>query len=238
MSRCLLILCLLCTLGRTQILVGLLGLLLLLLLNGKVGKIAQFIVLILLISLPFYDIILQRFEGGGTTDDIARIQSKDYEDYHGGDGTMIYRLAWVTERYDYMENRPLSEQLMGLGMILEGDPLVYKMYNFRIGLRDAKGYVMQLSTPDIAFGDLMVRLGYLGSIIYLSIYLCLLAYFYRLRNRNQLYKVVFCVMATYLLLSFSGSVIAQPKNLSIYFLVLIISLYEEKSENISCNSNL
>ena len=237
-ARCVLILCLLCTLGRTQILVGLLGLLLLLLLNGKVGKIAQFIVLILLISLPFYDIILQRFEGGGTTDDIARIQSKDYEDYHGGDGTMIYRLAWVTERYDYMENRPVAEQLMGLGMILEGDPLVYKMYNFRTGLRDAKGNVMQLSTPDIAFGDLMVRLGFLGSFIYLSLYLCLMTYFYKKREQNHIYKVALCVMATYILLSFSGSIMAQPKNLSIYFLILILSLYEYNSKNNSCNSNL
>ena len=112
------------------------------------------------------------------------------------------------------------------------------MYNFGIGLKNASGYVMQLSTPDIAFGDLMVRLGYLGSIIYLSLYLCLLVYFYRLGNRNQLYKVVFCVMATYLLLSFSGSTIAQPKNLSIYFLILIFSLYEDKSKNISRNSYL
>ena len=237
-TRSVLILCLLCTLGRTQISVGLMGLLLLLLLNGKFTNIVKFLVLMLLISLPFYDVISQRFESGGTTEDIARIQSKDYDDYHGGDGTMIYRLAWVVERHDYMETRPVSEQLMGLGMVLEGDPLIYKMYNFGIGLKNASGYVMQLSTPDIAFGDLMVRLGYLGSIIYLSLYLCLLVYFYRQGNRNQLYKVVFCVMATYLLLSFSGSMIAQPKNLSIYFLILIFSLYEDKSKNISRNSYL
>lgn len=48
---------------------------------------------------------------------------------------MIYRLAWVVERHDYMETRPVSEQLMGLGMVLEGDPLIYKMYNFGIGLK-------------------------------------------------------------------------------------------------------
>lgn len=238
-ARGVFLLALLCTLGRTQIGIGISGLLILLLLNGKVGKVFQFAVLFIIILLPFSDMIEQRFSGGGTKEDLARVTSKDYIDYKGGDGTFIYRIAWMYERMEYMKGRPWDENLFGLGLILEGDPQVYKMYDFIIGLKNSDGYTSQLSTPDIAYGEILTRLGYLGGILYIGIILSMMSFFFKCRNDSLLCKLSFCLLLMGMFMSFSGSTMAQPKNLSIYFLLLVLVLkYKYGSQSISRNSDI
>lgn len=241
--RIILLLTVFCTLGRTMIITTLFGVLLISLINKGLIHLLKIIVLLLLISYPLYDTLSTRFTGSGTIDDIQRVKDGDYLNYQGGDGTFIYRIAWLYERWNYLQYRPISEKIFGLGMIGEGEPEIYKMYNFQIGLKNDKGQVTQLSTPDIAYGDMLTHLGILGSILNITIIIYLIYYFYRNRNIHFLASLSFCLLIIMLINSISGSSMSNPKNISIYFLVLVfITKYKNIKNNerksINCDSNI
>ncbi len=241
--RIILILTVICTLGRTMIITTLLGILMISLINKGMGYLLKIILSILILSYPLYDILNNRFIDSGTSTDIQRVQNGDYLDYHGGEGTFIYRIAWLYERWDYLQDRPTSEKIFGLGLIGEGEPEIYKMYNFQVGLKNDKGEVAQLSTPDIAYGDMLTHLGILGSLLNLSIIIYLIYYFYKNRNTHVLASLSFCLLIVTLINSMSASTIAVPKNISIYFLTLIYivkykDLKTNESKSINCNSNI
>lgn len=238
--RLILVLAVICTLGRTMIATTFLGILMISIMNKGVKSLWKISLLFILLLYPFYDTLSSRFSDSGTTNDIERVKNADYTDYHGGEGTLIYRIAWIYERWDYLQNRPISEKIFGLGLIGEGEPEVYKKYNFQIGLKNDKGQVAQLSTPDIAYGDMLTHLGILGSILNMSIILYLIFYFFKNRKTHFLASLSFCLLTILLINSMSGSSISNPKNITMYFLILVfISKYKDRNNNEykSINSN-
>lgn len=109
-----------------------LGILMISIMNKGVRSLWKISLLFILLLYPFYDTLSSRFSDSGTTNDIERVKNADYTDYHGGEGTLIYRIAWIYERWDYLQNRPISEKIFGLGLIGEGEPEVYKNIIFRL----------------------------------------------------------------------------------------------------------
>ena len=69
----------------------------------------------------------------------------------------------------------MQYSIFGLGFISENN---FKG-NFKIGLLNEKNHVIQLDTGDISWALFFVRLGILGTIIYVSIYIMLMIYFYK-----------------------------------------------------------
>lgn len=222
LTRIILFVALICTLGRTSIIVTILLVLLAMYFQGKASKIIKTVIIIGIIFIPFQGLISARFEGGGTSDDMSVLLDKGYRNYDSGDGgTMTFRLAWVYERLDYLLDRPIGEQIFGLGLISDGQPIVNRMYHFRVGLIDEKtGSPVQLATGDIAYGNLLTKLGFLGSIIYLIFLVSFTIFFYKNRKLNSL--VLICTSSLIMLFvsALSGSALSSPQNLAIYFVVL------------------
>lgn len=222
---------LICTFGRTGIFSTVMVILLSVLFLGKATKLLKTVVIIGILFVPFMGIISDRFEKGGTEDDISVLRSGGYEDFSSDEGgTMTYRIAWVYERFDYLIHRPIGEQIFGLGLISDSQPLVTKKYNFRIGLIDSEtGIPVQLSTPDIAYGNLLTKLGFGGGIIYLCILISLAMFLYKNRKANALTIVCAAQIIMLFVLSMSGSMLSESKNLTMYF-IAIATIFQHYSK--------
>lgn len=214
---------LICTLGRTQIATTLLLVITALFLDGKIKKMSKAILIILVMLVPFLGLLTERIAGDGASDFSDIYAGNFKEGYTQGrdSGTMLYRFAWVYERYDYLVHRPLGEQIFGLGLISDSQPWVERHYNFRIGLPnpDNSGAV-QLSTPDIAYGNMLTKLGFLGSLIYIIFILALILFLFKNRKVNCFILLSASALLTALVNSFSGTILSETKSLVMYFLFL------------------
>lgn len=221
--RILFFLALVCTLGRTQIITTILLVFIALFFDGKIRKIGKYVILIGVMMLPFVGILSNRFTGDGASD-FSDIQAGNFKEGYvqGRDqGTLLYRFAWVYERYDYIIHRPLGEQLFGLGLISDSQPWVDKHYNFKIGLSNPENTgAVQLSTPDISYGNIMTRLGFLGGVLYIAFIVSLLSFLVKKRKINDFILVSAASVMLLFINSFSGSLMSETRTLSIYFLFL------------------
>lgn len=233
--RILFFLALVCTLGRTQIITTILLVFIALFFDGKIQKIGKYVFVIGVMMLPFIGILSDRFTGDGASD-FSDIQAGNFKEGYvqGRDqGTLLYRFAWVYERYDYIIHRPLGEQLFGLGLISDSQPWVDKHYNFKIGLSNPENTgAVQLSTPDISYGNIMTRLGFLGGVLYIAFIVSLLSFLVKKRKINDFILVSAASVMLLFINSFSGSLMSETRTLSIYFLFLsTLILKNNNNEN-------
>lgn len=237
--RTLFFLALVCTLGRTQITTTILLILIALFFDGKIQKIGKYIIVLGLMSLPFMGILSDRFTGDGASD-FSDIRAGNFKEGYvqGRDqGSLLYRFAWMYERYDYIRHRPLGEQLFGLGLISDSQPWVNKHYNFQIGLPnlDETGAV-QLSTPDISYGNILTKLGFLGGAIYIVFIVSLLMFLLKRRKSNVFVLVSAASITLLFVNSFTGTLMSETRTLSIYFLFLSI-LVNSKRQFLNYDKN-
>lgn len=222
--RVLFIVALLCTQGRTGIFVGIMTLLLALVFNGSFKRIAKTMAFMGILLIPFVDLISERF-GADTGRDLQLLVKADYgDDYQmGSDGgaTMTYRFAWIYERWDYLVNRPVGEQIFGLGLVSDSQPFVHQKYRFRIGLLEkGTGLPAQLYTPDTSYGNLLTKLGFVGMLLYLLFAIQLALFFYKNRNIHPFYMVCSAQTLMMFVSAFSGSSFSETKGFAFYFMLL------------------
>lgn len=226
--RGILMITLLCTLGRTYIATSLMFVLLTLLLNGNIKKMGGALIVIGILLLPFIDTIGQRFEGGGTSDDINQVLKGGFDENYErqGNATMLYRFAWCYERADYLSNRPISEQFFGMGLCSDSQDWTFKHYDFKIGPLDTERMqTFQLTTPDISYGNMITRLGFGGMAIYLAFYVSLVLFFWKYRKCN----VLFLLMSAYSIIlfveAFSSSCLSETRTLSLMFFIMSLAFH-------------
>lgn len=213
------------TLGRIEIATTLFMVLLGLLMKGDLGKIARIAIVCLMVAIPMLQTIGSRFDNeGNNTSELEQIVKGDFmniREHHMGDATMVYRLAWVYERFYYLVHRPIGEQIFGLGMISDSQSdIVLRKYKFLNGLTNPETDMpSQLTTPDISYGNFITQFGFMGSIILLSVWGYVLIQSYRCRKENQ-YSFILCLLLLgYFLRSFSGAVISNTANMIVPFLI-------------------
>lgn len=221
---------LMCTLGRTAIFSGIMTVFLALAMTGKFSNISKYAILIGIMLIPFWSTLSNRFEKGNTEDDLQQIMQGDFgKDYESSDATLTYRFAWVYERAYYMIHRPMCEQIFGLGLISESQKRTHQLYHFDIGLYNGEtGHINQLSTPDIAYGNLLVNLGFVGLIIYIVFFIHLAIFFFKNRHIHPIYTVCSAATIMTFITSFSGASLSQPQTFAIYFIFIPIYLHLNK----------
>lgn len=220
--RAIFLIALVCTLGRTGIFSTLMIVVLSMLFLGRASKLLKTVAVLGFLLIPFVGMISERFEGGGTSDDLSALSSSGFKDYNMGEGgTLTYRIAWVYERFDYLIHRPIGEQIFGLGLISDSQPIVNKKYKFMVGLRDENtGEAYQLYTPDISYGNLLSRLGFVGGIIYLCMLASFAIFLYKHRKTNPFVLVCTAMIIMLFVGSISGSALSEPKNFVMYFIAM------------------
>lgn len=227
------IIAILCTQGRTYIGVTAAVICLGLLMKGQASTIVRFLLIAGILLLPFSDLIIGRFEGrkGRETDsDITAILNGDFikvakTGKRSNLGTLTYRFAWVYERAEYLSHRPLGENVFGLGLISDSQTdAVHKMYHFKMGIIYL-GKISQMSTPDIAYGNLLSQYGYLGGILLLSFWIRLLIIFCRNRKIHPLFYSTFLALIVIIFNSVSDVGISYTSRLGFYFCIASITPY-------------
>lgn len=143
---------------------------------------------------------------------------------------MTFRIAWINERASYLADRSLGEQIFGLGLISDSQPIVNKMYNFRVGLINKEtGYPVQLGTADIAYGNLLTKLGFMGGIIYLWFTISLTLFFFQHKKVHPLLLTCSAYMITMFITSFAGSNLSEVRQFSFLFIFIPIYFYYLKN---------
>ena len=227
----------LCTLVRTNIIITLLVLFLGLHKQGRGSNYVKVGIALCILYIPFGSAIESRFGGhSGTTSDLSAIIHGDFIDMAhtgaplGENQTMTYRFAWVYERGEYMLKSSLGETIFGLGHEYDPNSLSGR-YNFQIGLPKDNGVIEPKFTPDIAYGNLLANLGFVGIVIFMMIWFRML----RINMRNWASNPWAFIGALFIL-NLLGTSLSGTKLSSIGFLIFMLFLTANTVNN-SYDSN-
>lgn len=186
----------------------------------KNGKILLVFTLLVVILQPY--ILPRLHKDGGTSSDMKYVMDGDFSraSYMSENGfTMLYRLAWINERVDYMIKRPIAEKLMGLGMINDTEDVVHHKYHFKYGLLLDDGiHTQQLQTGDIAWGNLVTRFGVVGFFFYIMFIVSLACYSFKYRKSEKMAAILFGMIISLFITSFADDILSDPYAMSCYFI--------------------
>ena len=207
-------------------------------------KYITWIVLILMFCYPFIAFLTDSLNKRDSSLDIEMLAKGEYKNYTTGykaeSTTLTYRFAWVYERWEYIKQRPLIEQLFGLGFISEEDPEASRRYKFRVIDYGAQSDTFQLIySADIAYGNFITRWGLLGTIVLLTIWFYLLSYFWKHR-RNGLAYAALALWVYIFMCSFSSRGMSETNTMINFFALYAYCnlLNNQKNETLNYNRNL
>lgn len=177
----------------------------------------------ILVIFPF---ILPFITSRGFDEDINLIVAGDIGDYQttSESATLSYRFAWVFERWIYMQERML-ELLVGLGLYRSPSNAELAKYSFKIGLWSNEWQrTQQLITPDIAYGNLLTRLGLIGIFLYFNVLVYIGRFFYKHRYASTLIFGTFIAFCLEFVVGLSSTTISETSFLTIYYLIFVYIL--------------
>ena len=136
--------------------------------------------------------------------------------------TTLLRSNVFLERFNYIVSSPKTF-ILGVGNIREENAPI--LFSFGNSSRD-DGNPDQLYSPDISWPNLLIRLGFVGTIIYLIFYFKIMSITYKRRNFNKFYKALFVYMfISITIISFASSIISLG---SFWLLPLLLYSYSNK----------
>ena len=209
--------------------------------RGRLSVFGKYAVIFAIALIPVYSSISGRIEGNETSgmstkEELQGIINGSFKESaisgkFKGEGTFNYRLAWIYERMLYLSQRPIGEKIYGLGMISESQTqIIQQRYNFKLGMLLENGEVCQLSTPDIAYGNFLTQYGYVGGLLFLMIWIYIMIFGWKNRKKDEWMFILFLLIAGYLIRSFSGDYIANPRNLFTSYLLITLFYYRQKEK--------
>ena len=180
--------------------------------------------------LPVLDVLIDRFSDN-TTKDIDSVLGGAFTDYSGElsiDGTFLFRMALLYERGEYILEEP-ARMVFGVGMMAENSAQAEQEFNFVIGLKTPEDTVVQLDTADIAWVPFVLRLGIVGTVIYLSLYFMLGRFFYKYRKEKFMLASFFYII----LISINSISSVELSNTQMIVPLLIAYAYKENELKLS-----
>lgn len=155
---------------------------------------------------PILDTILDRFGNDRTTEDINSVMGGAFVDYSnevGANSTFLFRIALFYERLDYVLEEPIR-MVFGVGYMTEESSHSDPNFNFIVGLPDDDGQIAQLETSDMAWPNFILRLGFVGTFIFMNLYYVLWRKFYE--GKDDPFVLSFLLYILLLLITSMSSV--------------------------------
>lgn len=162
-----------------------------------------------MLAFPFVNSLLSsRSSADGSTNnmEVPVFSYISHGDFQGlaSQSTFMFRIALIAERADYLLSNP-EKMLFGVGPMHEDT--AQKYFNFRIGTGyvDSNGQVItsQLESIDTVWGPLLIRYGFLGLILHVSIIIWMIIAYYKKRE-NPIMMLGFLTYVGSLAQSFSA----------------------------------
>ena len=207
----------------------------------KMGKIKQFInylPMLLLCVIPLVAVMGAQL-ASRTMNDINSVTTGEFVDIEeielGEESTLLFRIAHFYERYMHILEKPI-ETAFGSGLMAEESNYTNKKFEFIVGLENEKtGEIVQLETSDIAWSNLIIRYGIIGTLIYLTIYISIMIFYYKHR------KVRYALSTFLYLLLLLFTSITSNQLYYVYMLVFPLMFFdmtlEKNNPNLTNNEN-
>ena len=149
------------------------------------------IIFVALLAFPFVNSLLSsRSENEHSTSLSSTLFYLKSRDYYGlsGENTFMFRIALIAERADYLIENP-NLFLQGVGAMHEDT--AQKKFDFSVG---TGGYdeikrcnvIAQLDSIDVVWGPLLIRYGFLGLALFLTIVIWIIWVFYKKRSNPNM----------------------------------------------------
>jgi hypothetical protein len=128
-----------------------------------------------------------RFVKSRTYTDIQNVMNGNFVDLEMDieelqKSTFTFRLMHLVERNMYLLEHPKA-MFIGAGLIPEDSKKTGKMFSFDVGLaEELTGETVQIETGDISYSTLLIRFGYLGTVLIVLPLIILTIYFYKKRH--------------------------------------------------------
>jgi len=122
----------------------------------------------------------------------------------GSDMTFAYRMFHLTERVVYVA-KDLKHEIFGIGFIHERD---FPKDTFLLGHKDKDYVTTQLEQDDISWSNLILRYGFLGTALYVIVYLSFCVCFFK-RKSIPAGSAAFMVMSISFILTFASGKFSQ-----------------------------
>lgn len=141
-----------------------------------------------MVAFPFVNSLMssRSAEENGTSNmDVPALTYISQGDFRGlaSQSTFMFRVALIAERADYLFSNP-SKLLFGVGPMHEDT--AQKKFRFMIGTAnvDSSGHIItnQLDSIDTVWGPLLIRYGFVGLILHISIVVWIIVAFYKRRE--------------------------------------------------------
>ena len=167
------------------------------------------IMIAVMIAFPFMNSLLssRSSEEGGTSNmDVPVFNYISQGNFQGlaSQSTFMFRIALIAERTDYLISNP-GKMVFGVGPMHENT--AQKHFNFRIGTGniDSNGQYItcQLDSIDTVWGPLLIRYGFIGLILHISIVVWMIFAFYK-RRENPIMMLGFLTYVAAIAQSFSA----------------------------------
>jgi hypothetical protein len=142
--------------------------------------IGSFAILILILIVIFNPNIKGRFISGVEEVRTFNISNSEVQ------GNLTYRIFHAQERMNYV-SQSLQYSVFGIGNITEENFPEY----FNIGLVSEEGRTSQLDTGDIAWSIFFLRLGFVGTLLFLFFYVRVIIHAFGFRRQSDLAAVLF-----------------------------------------------
>lgn len=162
-----------------------------------------------MVAFPFVNSLLasrSEQEGGTNNMEVPVFTYISQGDYQGlsTQSTFMFRIALIAERADYLLSNP-EKMFFGVGPMHEDT--AQKHFNFRIGtatVDDNNQYrTFQLDSIDTVWGPLLIRYGFIGLILHISIVVWMIFAFYK-RRENPIMMLGFLTYVAAITQSFSA----------------------------------
>lgn len=162
-----------------------------------------------MVAFPFANSLLssRSSEEGGTSNmNVPVLTYISQGDFRGlaSQNTFMFRIALIAERADYLLSNP-EKMLFGVGPMHEDT--AQKHFNFKIGTAnsDSNGQyrVCQLDSIDTVWGPLLIRYGFVGLILHISVVVWMILAFYK-RRENPIMMLGFLTYVAAIAQSFSA----------------------------------
>lgn len=142
------------------------------------------------------------------------------------DNNFSYRINHLIERLIYINTHAFG-WLFGIGFIDDRAPQAIKL-PLQYGLADPlHGIIQKVYTPDIAWSMLILTMGYVGTILYLNIFVKTIWLYSKDAITPELSKIIFILSLFLLTGMFTSSAITQP-NCYIPILMLVVMIEKRK----------
>lgn len=162
-----------------------------------------------MVAFPFVNSLLssRSSEEGGTSNlNVPVLTYISQGNFQGlaRQSTFMFRIALIAERVDYLLSNP-EKMLFGVGPMHEDT--AQKHFNFRIGTAnlssDGEVRICQLDSIDTVWGPLLIRYGFIGLILHISVVVWMILAYYKKRE-NPIMMLGFLIYVAAFAQSFSA----------------------------------